>query len=198
MANALVKFDADRKLRFLMLYRLTGQLQRSARECGISPATVREHLQDDLDFRNAVDEAYSDFKELVEAEVMRRAIMGWDEPVYQQGMLAGSVRKYDSRLLELLAKRHIPEYKEKFEISGNVTAGILATPAQSEWGRIVNAEVVDDQASSRAEADAEAERKPVFRDLGSQLEEAADPEGVDRGEELSGEGSDRADRGSDS
>lgn len=186
MANELVKFDADRKHRFLMLYRLTGQLQRAARECGIAPSTVRTHLQDDIDFRNAVDEAYGDFKELVEAEVMRRAIMGWDEPVYQQGVLAGSVRKYDSRLLELLAKRHIPEFKEKFEISGNITAGILATPAQSEWGRIVDGEVVDAQASSGTEADAAPDGQAVLRDLGSELGSPSGTEGDDRGEGLPG------------
>lgn len=124
-----VLFDADRKQRFLTLYRLTGQLQRSARESGISPATVRNHLKSDLDFKAACDEAYRDFKESIESEVMRRAIMGWEEPVYQQGMLAGTVRKFSERLLELFAKRHIQEYKEKVDLNLGTGGGLLVVPA---------------------------------------------------------------------
>lgn len=128
MSNELVRFDADRKARFLGLIRLTGQLQRSAKESGISPFTVKSHLKDDPDFKDAYDEAYGDFKELIETEIMRRAIMGWEEPVYQQGMLAGTVRKYDSRLLELLVKRHIPAYKEKYLATDGLPVGILVVP----------------------------------------------------------------------
>lgn len=123
-----VIFDADRKARFLFNLRMTGQLQRSAQGSGISPRTVRNHLKDDPDFKDAYDEAYGDFKESIETEIMRRAIMGWEEPVYQQGILAGTVRKYDSRLLELLAKRHIPAYKEKQLPTDGLPAGILVVP----------------------------------------------------------------------
>ena len=128
-AHDVVLFDADRKARFLLAYRLTGQLQRSAKECGISPTTVRQHMKDDPDFQDAVSEAYGDFKETIETEIMRRAIMGWEEPVYQQGILAGTVRKYDQRLLELLAKRHIPAYKEKHQPTDGMPVGILVVPS---------------------------------------------------------------------
>ena len=130
--NAVIRFDADRKARFLFSLRLTGQLQRSAQEAGISSRTVRQHMKDDPDFKDAYDEAYGDFKEAIETEIMRRAIMGWEEPVYQQGILAGTVRKYDSRLLELLAKRHIPAYKEKHSPTDGLPVGILVVPAQQE------------------------------------------------------------------
>jgi hypothetical protein len=130
--NAVVRFDADRKARFLLCLRLTGQLQMSAQESGISSRTVRDHLKDDPDFKDAYDEAYGDFKESIETEIMRRAIMGWEEPVYQQGLLAGSVRKYDSRLLELLAKRHIPAYKEKHSPTDGLPIGILVVPTRQE------------------------------------------------------------------
>lgn len=135
----LILFDPDRKARFLQLMRLTGQLQRSAQEAGIAPSTVRAHLKADPDFKAAHEEAYGDFKEYIESEIQRRAIMGWEEPVFQQGELAGTVRKYDSRLLELLAKRHIPEFKEKYEVNHNVSGGILVTPQQNlpaeEWAK---------------------------------------------------------------
>lgn len=131
-------FNASRKQRFLSIMRLTGQLQRSAQESGISSATVRHHLRTDPDFKDAYDEAYEDFKESLETEAMRRAIMGWEEPVFQQGVQAGTVRKYDSRLLELLLKRHIPQFKEKYEATLNVSGGILAVPmpmSPEEWAK---------------------------------------------------------------
>lgn len=134
--NQVTRFDADRKARFLSILRLCGQLQRSAQEAGIAPVTVRTHMKDDPDFKDAYDEAYNDFKEAIESEIMRRAIMGWEEPVYQQGVLAGTVRKYDSRLLELLAKRHIPAYKEKYLPTDGLPIGILVVPESKpalEW-----------------------------------------------------------------
>lgn len=127
--NPLARFDADTRAKFLMIYGLSGQIQRSAREAGISPTTVRAHIKKNPDFAEAVGEALNDYKESIETELQRRALMGWEENVFQQGILAGTIRKYDSRLLELLVKRHIPEYKEKFEHTHNVEAGILAVPA---------------------------------------------------------------------
>ena len=165
--NELTRFDADRKGRFLQLYRLTGQLQRAAQEAGISSTTVREHQKHDVDFRTACDEAYGDFKEAIESEIMRRAIFGWEEPVYQQGVLAGTIRKYSERLLELLAKRHIPEYKEKHEVTHTGTVGILGIPLQigtkEDWvkrhGQTAEAEFEelpnDSEGSSRADPETE-------------------------------------------
>lgn len=134
--NLPTKFDADLRQRFLTLYRLTGQLQRAARETGISPTTVRDLKKKDPAFLAAMDEAYEDFKEGLEKELLRRAIMGWEEPVYQQGQLAGTVRKYDARLLELAVKRHIPEYKEKTQVEVTAKPGLLAVPtreSEEDW-----------------------------------------------------------------
>ena len=136
--NYLILFDADRKARFLACLRVTGQLQKSAQECGISVTTVRRHMKDDKEFNAAYDEAYGDFKEAIEAEIMRRAIYGWDEPVFQQGELAGTVRKFDSRLLELMAKRHIPAFKEKHIVEHTAGPGLLAVPmlqTGTEWAK---------------------------------------------------------------
>jgi len=131
-----VKFTADARHRFLMLMRLTGQLQKAAHDVGISPTTVRELVKKDADFAAALAEAKEDFKEAVEREVLRRAVMGWEEPVYQQGLLAGTVRKYDSNLLAMLIKKLDPSYKEKSTVDVNLTGGILAAPVvdtEDDW-----------------------------------------------------------------
>ena len=127
--NLPTKFDAELRHRFLAYYALTGQLQKSAQECGISPATVRSLQKKDPDFAAAMEEAKEDFKEAIERELIRRAVMGWDEPVYQKGELVGEVRKYDSNLLAMLIKKLDPTYKERHEVSVNVSPGVLAVPA---------------------------------------------------------------------
>lgn len=130
MANLPIKFTADARARFLDVYRVTGQLQRSAQAAGVAPSTVRQHKKDDPEFLAALEEAYEDFRESLENEAMRRALMGWEEPVYQKGEQVGTIRKYDTRLLELMLKRHIPEYKEKHQVDVNVSPGTLAVPTQ--------------------------------------------------------------------
>lgn len=136
MGNLPIKFTAESRQRFLAAFSLTGALQEAARAAGVSPMTVRSHLKNDPAFKDAYDEAYEDFKEALQNEALRRAIMGWDEPVYQKGEQVGTIRKYDTRLLELLLKRHIPEFKEKHQVDVNVAAGTLAVPttdSEEEW-----------------------------------------------------------------
>lgn len=125
------RFDTERKAKFLLLIQNTGMLQRSARQAGVSPSTVRSHLKTDPTFKAAYEEARQDYIEQVEREAHRRAIDGWDEEVYQQGEYVGTVRKFDSRILELMLKRYVPEYKEKYEVQHSVAPGTLAVPTQA-------------------------------------------------------------------
>jgi len=134
--NLPIKFDADARHRFLQYYALTGQIQKSAREIGISPATVRRVAKQDPAFKEAMEEAKQDFVEAMEREVVRRAVMGVDEPVFQQGEQVGEVRKYSDALLMMLMKKLDPTYKEKHQIDVSLGGGILAVPAQEaedEW-----------------------------------------------------------------
>jgi hypothetical protein len=52
-------------------------------------------------------------------EIRRRAIEGWNDPVYQMGQRVGSVRKYSDVLLIFLAKRLMPEYRDKVTLDVN-------------------------------------------------------------------------------
>jgi hypothetical protein len=92
----------------------------------------------------------NDFKEGIEVEIYRRAVFGWEEEVYQQGEFAGTMRKFDSRLLEMLAKRHIPEFKERFEVEHHLPPGTLAVPmkqTKEEWmSNVSEAQVVEEPA----------------------------------------------------
>ena len=57
------------------------------------------------------EEAEEDSRDAIREEAHRRAIEGWEEPVYQRGVLVGHVRKYsDAILLKMMAAR-LPEYR---------------------------------------------------------------------------------------
>lgn len=62
--------------------------------------------------------------EQIEAEIIRRGLHGWDEPVFHNGQEVGAVRKYDSRLLIAAARANIPKYRDatlvEFGLAGHV------------------------------------------------------------------------------
>jgi len=73
--------------------------------------------------RRAWDDAIEQATGSVELEIHRRAVEGYDEPVYQKGELVGTVTKYSDRLLELRAKALLPQkYIERraVELSANL------------------------------------------------------------------------------
>lgn len=75
------------------------------------------------EFAAAWDDAIEQATGSVELEIHRRAVEGYDEPVYQKGELVGTVTKYSDRLLELRAKALMPnKYIERraVELSANL------------------------------------------------------------------------------
>lgn len=77
-------------------------------------------VREDAAFSAAYLEATEDAGDRCEAEVHRRAVEGWDEPVYQGGKRVGTIRKYSDRLLELRVKALRPDkYRERIEHTGD-------------------------------------------------------------------------------
>lgn len=72
---------------FLIALRELGKLAPAARAIGIEPSTVYARRKNDVDFAAAVDEAISDCHDGLEAEMVRRARDGVNEPVIHQGAL---------------------------------------------------------------------------------------------------------------
>jgi hypothetical protein len=60
------------------------------------------------DFAAAWEQALQAGTDALEDEARRRAVDGWDEPVYQRGELAGHIRKYDSQLIQFLLRARDP------------------------------------------------------------------------------------------
>lgn len=129
-----VRFSDDLKVQYLGLMAMYGNRSKCAKALGLSPSTVRKHKQKDREFAEAVEVAMEVFRDSIEEAITDRAIIGWEEPVYSQrlGCKIGTIRKFDNRLLELLAKRHIPAFREKQQLDVSVNGGVLLIPQQEE------------------------------------------------------------------
>ena len=125
---------------FLASFSQNANVLLSARAAGVSRQTVYSWLEHDDDFSFAYNQAKEDAKDVLRAEIYRRAVEGWDEDVYQLAKFAGTVRKYDTTLLIFHAKMLMPEYREKqtVDVNANVT-GSVQSDLSSEL-RLLNSE----------------------------------------------------------
>lgn len=58
-------------------------------------------------FRNRWDDAVAASRPSIESEVRRRAVEGWDEPIFQGGKQVGVKRRYSDNLLKALYQRGV-------------------------------------------------------------------------------------------
>jgi hypothetical protein len=114
--NATPKKRLNTKARqrlFLEAYAQHANVLLAAREADVSRQHVYKWLEHDEDFGFAFNQAKEDAKDVLRAEIYRRGHDGWDESVYESGVLTKTVRKYSDTLLIFHAKMLMPEYREK-------------------------------------------------------------------------------------
>lgn len=108
------KAEADmRKSKFLdCIAGRDGKTPMNFREAleavGISRGTML-HWRKDPAFCEAFQAAYDDGMDLVEAEAMRRAVKGVDDPVYYMGKVVGHRRVYSDGLMHSILEARRPE-----------------------------------------------------------------------------------------
>jgi hypothetical protein len=110
-----------RQAAFLEALATHGTITKAAAVASIHRSTHYAWL-DDPEYAKAFEDAQQTFADAIRDEVRRRAIDGWDEPVFHARNPAGEVpvvRRHSDRLLELLAKAMCPEFREKHEITGD-------------------------------------------------------------------------------
>ena len=85
-------------------------------------ASFYRERDNDEEFAAAWDEALDIASSSVEAELHRRGVRGYDEPVWWQGKEVGSVRKFSDALLLARIRKLDPDYrtKQSIEHSGAV------------------------------------------------------------------------------
>ena len=138
-----MKLTPERKALFIAELTKHGCIIRAARAA--SPhsehgckKSFREERDRDPAFAEAWDLAMDTARAGIHAEIRRRAIEGVDRPIYQGGELVGTEKVYSDRLLEILARAHLPEYREKIELDQTLK---LDGPSLAEAIRIAATEI---------------------------------------------------------
>lgn len=123
------KFDARAKLRFLESLAETGRIELSAVVAGVNSKTIRQYRAEEEDFAEAMQMAKEMFCGKLHEEAVRRAVDGVErERFNKDGDLVSTEITYSDRLMEILLKRHIPQFRESFKLEANVTGGVLVVP----------------------------------------------------------------------
>ena len=122
------KFDDGARHRFLEELAYSGRIYLAAEAANVCGRTVYRLRQADEDFAELCQQALDRYRDKVAAEVRRRGIEGWLEPVYQQGQFVGYKMVYSDRMLELEAKRVDPSYRDRQQVDMNVTGGVMVVP----------------------------------------------------------------------
>lgn len=109
---------------FLTAYAETGIITFAAVAANVARQTVYEWQEHDETFSLRFHEAEAIANDCIRSEIHRRAVTGWEEPVYQLAKYAGTVRKFSDTLLIFEAKRRMPEYRDKVDVKATIQGSV--------------------------------------------------------------------------
>ena len=93
----------------------------------VSRPTVAKWIKDDEAFKKRYDEALDNFADSLFKTGLALVRDGWSEPIMHNGEVVGSRPKKSERLIELYLKAHLPEFRDKHEITGAGGAPLKVT-----------------------------------------------------------------------
>lgn len=106
-----------KKRAFLAAYAQCGNITRAAEIAEIDRSLHYKWMASNHGYEEAFREAEMMACESLEAEARRRAVEGWDEPVFYKGHQCGGIRKYSDTLLIFLMKGAMSEkYRERQQV----------------------------------------------------------------------------------
>ncbi len=137
MMDARSKAEAIQIALYLTFLEETGR-PATARRCVPVTNYMVDAWREKIDhFTDLEGEALEGFKAKLHDEAIKRAVDGWDEPVFYKGEVAGYIQRKSDRILELMMKGHMPEtFGDKLAVDQRISAGVLAIPASmtmDEW-----------------------------------------------------------------
>lgn len=116
MSGKLRSSESLKRTAFLAAFAQTGNITAAAKAAGCSASTHYEVWIKQKDYPPLFEQAQREARDLLEAEALRRATRGTDEPVWHKGKQCGTVRKYSDTLLIFLLKGAWPEkYRETID-----------------------------------------------------------------------------------
>lgn len=128
---AIPPLTPDERQRFLTLYQRSGLIAQSLQAIGRKPAHLRATRAAFPGFAEDMDFCRQLRVEAIEAEIDRRAVIGYEEPVFYRGEQCGTVRKWSDPLLALLIRKEHPGYRESVRVDQSVTAQIDVTTSRA-------------------------------------------------------------------
>jgi len=105
----------QQKNRFLGIYKNCGIITRACTEADVGRRTFYDWLEQDPAFATAFEDAREEATDLLEEEARRRGYEGVDEPVFYQGVLVSTVRKYSDTLLIFMLKANREKFRDKVQ-----------------------------------------------------------------------------------
>lgn len=123
------KATPKKRREFIELLSSNGNVTVSAEALNLDRRKLYRLRDEDSDFAEAWDAAMVAAADHLEAEARRRAVDGWNEPVFYQGEQTGLVRKFSDTLLIFLMKGANPEkYRDRQQLEHTGPGGsALAT-----------------------------------------------------------------------
>lgn len=85
-----------------------GTITEAAKQCGVSFVTIHQWKKTDMDFKARFEVAHKQGTDVFLKELRRRAIDGYKEPVFYQGVQCGEITKYSDTLLVTALKMRDP------------------------------------------------------------------------------------------
>lgn len=108
-------FPRKQRSAFLESLALHGNVTQAAHHAGLGRWKVYELRKQDAEFAREWEEALRESEDRLEAEAVRRAVDGVEEPYFYQGEQRGASRKYSDQLLMFLLKSRRPD---RFAVGG--------------------------------------------------------------------------------
>jgi hypothetical protein len=86
-----------------------GVVGKAANAAGVHPNKIKARAKESPAFKLMYEAAERAVNDMLDFEVMRRALEPSERPVYQRGKLVGVIREWDNRHLEWVAERRMPQ-----------------------------------------------------------------------------------------
>ena len=114
-----VKVSKIKINRFLRHYATGATLTESYKVSGLARSTYRDLRDNDEEFAEWLKGAEESSTDLMLTEAFRRGVRGVPEPTgWYKGDAGGTVQRYSDNLLMFLLKERRPEFRDKFELTG--------------------------------------------------------------------------------
>lgn len=121
---------AGKKTAFLAAFAQCATVSSAAEAARVHRNQHYRWLQDP-EYQQAFEQARETAVDALEAEAVRRAVHGRNEPVYYQGKVVGTVQRYSDILLIFLLKGAMPaKYRDRHEITGAHGQPLIPDPGR--------------------------------------------------------------------